>query len=132
MTGKEEIEVDIKNDSNNITVGTLFFTSFTKAERTKRAIIIWVGCWVAAVISIPIILLHYVLIPAFLIAGPIMARSRLKQTVEMEKVEGHCPNHSGPFSLKMEKTDTLPKWAYCPVCDKGIQILNKTEKSETT
>ena len=130
MATKEEVAVDIKDDSNNVSAGTLFFTSFNKADRTKRAITIWVLCWIGAVVSIPIILIHYILIPAFLIAGPVLARSRLKQTIEMEKVDGHCPHHDGPFSLKMEKTDSLPKWAYCPECDKGIQILDKVEKNE--
>ncbi len=128
MATKEEMAIGIKDDSNNMTSGTLYYTAFNKADRTKRAITIWVLCWVGAVVSIPIILLHYILIPAFIIAGPVMARSKLKQTVEMEKVEGHCPHHDGPFSLKMEKTDNLPKWAYCPVCDKSIQIVEKTEQ----
>jgi len=126
MATKEELAVDIKDDSNNITSGTLYFTSFTKPDRTKRAIIIWAICWGLAILSAPIILAHYILVPAFLIAGPIMAYFRLKQTTEMEKVDGHCPHHDGPFSLKIEKTDTLPKWAYCPECNKGIQILEKT------
>ena len=132
MATKQETTVVIKDDSNNVTAGTLYSTSFTKADRTKRAITIWVICWVLAVLSIPIILAHYILIPAFLIAGPVMARARLKQVAEMEKVEGLCPHHNGPFTLKMEKTDILPKWAYCPECDKGIQILEKEEKNETT
>lgn len=129
MATKEEMAVSIKDDNNNVTSGTLFYTAFTKADRTKRAITIWVLCWLGAVVSIPIILIHYILIPAFLIAGPVMARSRLKQASEMEKVDGHCPHHDGPFTLKMEKTDVLPKWAYCPVCDKGIQIIEKVEES---
>jgi len=129
MASKEELAVDIKDDSNNITSGTLFFTSFNKSDRTKRAVTIWIVCWVLAVLSIPIILAHYILIPAFLIAGPILARARIKQTTEMEKVEGQCPHHNGPFTLKMEKTDLLPKWAYCPECDKGIQIIEKTENT---
>jgi len=125
MATKEEQAVEIKDDSNNVSQGTLYFTSFTKADRTSRAIKIWIICWVLAILSIPIILAHYILIPAFLIAGPVMARSRLKQATEMEKVDGHCPHHDGEFTLKMEKTDLLPKWAYCPECDKGIQILEK-------
>lgn len=130
MATKEQLAVEIKDDNNNTEDGTLYFTSFTKADRTKRAITIWVICWVLAVLSIPIILAHYILIPAFLIAGPVMARSRLKQEAEMEKVEGTCPHHHGPFTLKMEKTDVLPKWAYCPECDKGIQIIEKTEQAQ--
>lgn len=130
MATKEEVAVEIKDDSNKVTAGTLYFTSFNKADRTRRAITIWVLCWVGAVVSIPIILIHYILIPAFLIAGPVLARAKLKQSIEMEKVEGHCPHHDGPFSLKMEKTDTLPKWAYCPECDKGIQIIDKVEETE--
>jgi len=129
MATKEEQAVVIKDDSNNLSDGTLFFTAFTKADRTARAIKIWVICWILAIVSIPIILAHYILVPGFLIAGPLMARSRLKQIAEMEKVEGECPHHHGPFTLKMEKTDVLPKWAYCPECDKGIQIIEKTENT---
>ncbi len=132
MASNEELVVDIKDDNDNVTQGKLFYIAFTKADRTKRAITAWAVCWGLAILSIPIILAHYILIPAFLIAGPIIARSRLKQPQEMITVDGECPHHKGPFSLKMEKTDTLPKWAYCPVCDKGLHIAESTTADALT
>jgi len=134
MASKEQLAIDIVNDDDEKRSGILFYTAFTPSDRTRRAIIALVGCWLGAVISIPIILAHYILIPAFLIAGPILARARLKQQDAKEKVEGECPHHNGQFSLKLEATDTLPKWIYCPECDKGLQIFaretNKTNALE--
>ena len=132
MASQQEMTVQFKTDEGVTRQGTLFYTAYTPSDRTRRAIIALVVCWLLAVASIPIILAHYILIPAFLIAGPVMARSRFKQQDSKEKVEGECPHHNGPFTLKLETTDVLPKWVYCPECDKGLQILEMENKNETS
>jgi len=126
MASKEQLAVDIQDDDKNSAEGTLFYTAFTAADRTTRAVTILLICWVLAGVTLFIPIAHFFLVPAFLIAGPIMAFSRYKQQDAKEHVEGTCPRHKGSFSLKFEATDKLPKWAYCPECDGSIQILEKS------
>lgn len=125
MATKQEITIEIQDDNNNKAAGTLFFTAYNPADRTTRAITALVVCWIIAAVTLFIPIAHFFLVPAFLIAGPVVAVSRYKQQDSKEKVEGTCPRHNGPFAVKLENTDKLPKWTYCPECDGAIQFVEK-------
>ncbi len=126
MAAKQELVIEIQDDNNNTADGTLYFTAYNPADRTTRAITALVVCWVIAAVTVFIPIAHFVLVPAFFIAGPIVAFSRFRQQDSKEKVEGTCPRHNGPITVPMENTDTLPKWTYCPECDGAIQFVEKT------
>ena len=125
MASKETLIIDIEDDNNNSSHGTLHYTAFNPADRLTRAVTILAICWVLAVITAFIPIAHFFLVPAFFIAGPVMAISRYKQADEKSNVEGECPRHNGPFTIKLEATDKLPKWTYCPECDGAIQFVEK-------
>ena len=125
MASKETLAIEIQDDNDNSAQGVLHFTAFNPADRTSRAIIMLVVCWLLAGVTVFIPIAHFFLVPAFFIAGPIMAFSRYKQTDAKETVEGECPRHKGDFTLKLEATDKLPKWTYCPECDGAIQLVEK-------
>lgn len=122
MASKEEMQISIEDDHNRSSSGTLFFTAYSPTDRTTRAVTALVGCWLIAGITVFIPIAHFFLVPAFFIAGPILAVSRYKQTDAKDKIEGTCPRHNGPISIKLETTDKLPKWTYCPECDGPIQL----------
>lgn len=126
MASNTQLAVIIKDDEGNQKDGTMYYTVFSSADRTKRAIIALVTCWVIAAISILIPIAHFFLVPGFFIAGPILAYSRLKMSESKEKVLGTCPRHNGEITIKLENTDTIPKYTYCPECDGAIQIVEKT------
>jgi len=125
MASKETLIIDIQDDNDNTTEGTLHYTAFNSADRLTRAVTILVICWALAIVTAFIPIAHFVLVPAFLLAGPIMAFLRYRQADAKETVEGECPRHNGPFTIKLEATDKLPKWTYCPECNGGIQFIEK-------
>lgn len=127
MAAKQEIAVEIQDTNNNETKssGTMFFTTYNPADRTTRAITALVVCWVLAGVTLFIPIAHFFLVPAFLIAGPVVAFSRYKQMDSKEKVDGTCPLHNGEISIKLENTDQLPKHTYCPECNGAIQLVEK-------
>jgi hypothetical protein len=55
-----------------INEGILHLQSFDSKERKIRAAKIWGFMWLLALLSLPIIVAHFVLVPGFLIAGPVM------------------------------------------------------------
>ena len=125
MASNTQLAVIIKDDEGNQKDGTMYYTVFSAADRTKRAIIALVGCWIIAAIAIPIPVAHLALVPGFLVAGPVLAYFRLKMSESKEKVLGTCPRHNGEITIKLENTDTIPKYTYCPDCDGAIQIVEK-------
>jgi len=126
MASNTQLAVIIKDDEGNQKDGTMYYTVFSAADRTKRAIIALIGCWIIAAIAIPIPVAHLALVPGFLVAGPVLAYFRLKMSESKEKVLGTCPRHNGEITIKLENTDTIPKYTYCPDCDGAIQIVEKT------
>jgi len=122
MATKEEQSINIENNDNGTTKGTLYFTAYDSRDRIKRATISWLGCWGLAGITLFIPIAHFFLVPAFFIAGPIIGISKYKQIDAKEKVVGLCPQHKAETSIHLEATDKLPKWTYCPECNASLQL----------
>ncbi|NOY73476.1 MAG: hypothetical protein GXP14_14090 [Gammaproteobacteria bacterium] len=127
MASSEQMAVIIKDDEGNQNDATMYYIVYSAADRTKRSAISLVGCWIAAVVALPIPVAHLVLVPGFFIAGPVLAYFRLKMSESKEKVVGVCPRHNAEITIKLENTDTIPKYTYCPDCKGAIQIVEKGE-----
>jgi hypothetical protein len=105
--------------------GVLYIQAFDAKERKMRAAKTWALMWLFAVLSLPIIIAHFVLVPGFLIAGPVMAVRRYRITEVPDHVSGVCPANKDEFDLKLEASDRLPMWSYCPICNSSLQLLEK-------
>ena len=105
--------------------GVLHLRAFDDRERKIRAAKIWALMWLFAVLSLPIIIAHFVLVPGFLIAGPVMAVKRYRVTEVPDHVSGVCPSRKDEFTLALEASDHLPMWKHCPVCQASLQLSEK-------
>lgn len=102
--------------------GMLHLQSFDAGERKVRAAKIWGLMWLGAILSVPIIIAHFVLVPGFLIAGPVMAMRRYRLTETPDHVSGICPANKEEFSLPLEASAKLPLWAHCPQCHASLHL----------
>lgn len=123
MVTREQRVLEIRDGNGNAQPGVLHVALFDQAARNLRALKILGLLWGLAIVSIFIIILHWVLVPGFLIAGPIMAIRKRKVAIEIEKAGGICPACSEEITLQMEADDTLPKSTYCPKCNHPLQLL---------
>lgn len=105
--------------------GVLHLKSFDAKERKIRAAKTWALMWLFAVLSLPIIIAHFVLVPGFLIAGPVLAVRRYRVTEVPDHVSGNCPAGKEEFNLPLETSDRLPMWTHCPVCKASLQLTEK-------
>lgn len=78
--------------------------------------------WLLALASLPLIGAHWILVPGFLILGPIAAVMVYRTRQVLDKTSGVCPECREPIEIKMEPKEQLPKWTYCPQCNKSLQI----------
>jgi len=62
-----------------------------RRDRVRRAVLALAVCWGAAVAAVFLPVLHFVLVPALLVAGPVVAYGRLRQRLTLLDVEGACP-----------------------------------------
>lgn len=127
MATKTQMAVLLKDGEGNDNEAILHYTAYSATDRIRRALFALIGCWAIAAASLPIPIGHFVLVPGFLIAGPVIAFLRLRMAESKEYVIGVCPRHNEEATFKLENTDTLPRYTYCPDCAGSVQIVKKGE-----
>lgn len=118
----ENIPVSIKNNDGKITSGEMQTTLFNHGECVKRGLQRFGFFWLLAAITLFIPLAHFVLVPGFLIAGPVIAYLTYKATFQRDHITGTCPSCEEKITIKLEAKDELPKWTYCPNCKTPLHI----------
>ena len=126
----EQQEILIKGGSSAPRSGVLYLTAFNQRERTMRAIKVLAIAWGGALVALFIPLAHFVLVPAFLIAGPVMAYLRYRVTETAENVRGACPVCEKEVTIAVGGNERPPVWTYCPECQAPINISGKMSANE--
>ena len=124
MPTVETHPVLIKGNNDQTEEGLLQTTVYTHQDRVKRAILVCAGLWLLAALSVPLIFAHWVLVPGFLIAGPIVGLKRYRTERVPNTVTGQCPACHEKLVISLESTDQLPLWTYCSSNNDPIQLLN--------
>lgn len=109
-----------------INEGVLHLKIFDPRERKIRAAKMLGLMWLFALLSVPIIIVHFVSVPGFLIAGPVMAYRRYKLMEVPNHVTGTCPTNKEEIDLTLEASTRFPLWTHCHQCNASIQLLEKT------
>lgn len=94
----------------------------SRRERTARAAQAWLLCWGAAGIAIFIPLLHFLLVPAFAIAGPLVARARWQEIATVLSARGRCPGCGAAqeVALRLPARAEIP-WR-CTACGRPLVL----------
>jgi len=115
--------IGILSDEKGAELGTLHSLVYSSGERTGRALKMLAIAWLLAGITLFIPIAHFFLVPIFVIAGPVMAWSRYRAEVVPEKVTGICPECGEEITIDLDPSDKLPKWSYCPKCNKSLHLV---------
>ncbi len=93
-----------------------------RPERLRRAARAWAVCWGAAAVAVFIPLLHFLLVPAFAIAGPLVARSRWLERATILSARGRCPGCDAALdlALRVPAGAELP-WR-CTACGRPLVL----------
>jgi len=125
--------IRIENADNQSTIGQLHITTYSQQERTTRAIKMLALMWTFAIITVFIPLAHFVLVPGFLIAGPVIAYKRYQTAEHPSNADGECPTCKQPSSIHLEPSDTLPMWTYCSANNDPVQLIDYPQgEADTT
>ena len=126
MATAEELPIQLKNEERS-GAGLLHLRAYDRRDRVKRAAKAWIGFWILAILSIPLIGLHWFLIPGFLIAGPVAAYRRLHATTTAEKATCRCPVCNNDITIALEPKEHLDLWKYCPSCNSPLHLVEDRE-----
>jgi hypothetical protein len=82
----------------------------------------WLGLfWGLAVVSVLLPVVHFVLVPALLIAGPITALARYRRASGVLGGEGVCPECDALLTVE-SAADEWPFSEVCETCGAAVRI----------
>ncbi len=123
MAHAEQHPILIKSNDGAATAGSLHVTIYDKHDRTIRAGKVLALYWLFAILSIFVPIAHFVLVPGFVLAGPIMAYFRYRVASRSDNAIGQCPVNNNDVTIRLKPADQLPLWTYCPVCNAPLQLV---------
>ncbi len=97
-------------------------TVYSPRERAVRAAKAWFVCWLLALLSMPIIGLHWLLVPGFTIAGVVLGLRRYRTQEASSALNGECAMCGKDFTLALEQNEHAPLWKYCPHCQAALHV----------
>lgn len=126
MKNTQTLKVKITEDyGNKSTFGEIQIQSFSKKERTIRAFRVGGMCWGAALVAILIPLLHFILVPALLIAGPVAAFVISGQENIILGGNGICPHCQKDLPIGRSSSQ-FPIRELCTKCQSNLKISEKS------
>jgi hypothetical protein len=117
----EPIAALVSTDDGETSRATLYHQTHRGADRAKRAALGGAFCWLLAALSILVPVAHFVLVPAFFLAGPVVAWLRYK---EHDVVAGGvitCPECEAEMLLK-RCSEAWPLRATCESCNARLTL----------
>ena len=122
MSATETRSILIENDAGKTSPGTLRVMLLGKKDRWVRALKMLGIMWVLAVVTVFIPIAHFVLVPGFLLAGPVTAVMRFRVAEMTETAQGACPTCGQEMTVAMDPAARLPLWTYCTASNDPIRL----------
>jgi hypothetical protein len=91
-------------------------------DRLRRAGMALAGGLVAALVVLPIPIVHFFAVPGALIAGVVLAARRLRDRETFKDVRGRCPHCGGEQQFNVFGGVHLPKRVDCPGCHHDLYL----------
>ncbi len=101
-----------------------------RRDRARRALLALAGCWGAAIGAVFLPLLHFILVPALVLAGPLMAWSRMRQRLTILDVEGSCPACGVPLREPLGGDVDSRLELRCEACRRALTVRLSAELLE--
>jgi hypothetical protein len=98
-------------------------------DRLKRALLTSGFCFAAALVALPIPIVHFVFVPAALLAGIVLGAIRLRQDQIFRTASGRCPFCGTDQSFQVMGRFSLPKKLYCGNCGRELELDNGQERT---
>jgi hypothetical protein len=102
--------------------GTARVRTRDPAERAARAVRAAGICILLAAISILLPIAHFVLVPAFLIAAPVVAVRRLRERASIVALTGTCPRCAETRMFEVKGPFGKDVHTSCATCSFAIEV----------
>ena len=120
------LELPLRGFGAEPTAAQVELDLLSRGERLKRATLILAAGLLAALIALPIPLVHFVFVPGALVAGAVLAVARLRQREIFRSARGACPYCSTEQRFTVMGRFKLPKKIYCQSCQRLLLLGDST------
>jgi hypothetical protein len=103
------------------TAGGLTIARLSRRDRLLRALQCGGGCWLAAVGAVFLPIAHFVLVPALLLAGPIVGAWQWSREERVVVGQGTCPYCEADVPIQSGALQ-WPLTETCPACLRSLEI----------
>lgn len=107
---------------DQVAAATVRVLGHTRRDRMRRAALGIGACWGAAILAVFLPVLHFILVPALVVAGPLVFLSQLRQHATILDVEGPCPACGAPIEEKLGRDAQLPIQLRCEQCRRALEV----------
>jgi hypothetical protein len=118
------VDVFVVSRENTRTEAVAYRCDLTTGQRAGRAAMGLLVCWLLAVALVFVPIVHFVLPPIFLVAGPIVAWTRYKGTSVVLGGLAICPRCRAPMRIA-RATENWPIEASCDECRAIVHVEPK-------
>ncbi len=91
-----------------------------RRERVGRALRTLGACWGLAIVTVLVPVLHFVLVPGLLIAGPLVALQRLRERMTVIGARGDCPGCGAPQDFAVGSAPAPRMALRCATCSRQV------------
>ena len=116
------VPVKIYSDYDNQTaIGTIRVLVWSQRERFFRALKYGGLCWIVAVACVVVPILHFVLVPGFLLLGPVVFYNIYARESVVLGGEGTCPKYK-KFLVIVRSSHHFPMTEVCGACHQSLLL----------
>jgi hypothetical protein len=94
----------------------------SRAERLKRAAVVFGAFIAVAVIALPIPIVHFVLVPGGLLLAVTLGLLRLREGEVFRAVDGRCPFCGAEQAFQVLGRFRLPREVDCAACHRRLTL----------
>lgn len=124
----QSIELSLKGFGAPATQAQVEFYRLSPGERLKRAAVILGAFLIAAVIFLPVPLVHLVIVPGALVLGIVFALVRLRQREIFRSIVGRCPFCGAEQRFTALGRFRVPKTLNCSTCQRQLVLEGPTSE----
>ena len=93
-----------------------------RQDRLHRAARAWAGCWGAAIAAVFLPVLHFFLVPALLVSGPLYAMVMMRERVTVLGADGDCPACGAAQHPRLKAGASERMEFRCVACRRALRL----------
>lgn len=102
-----------------------------RPQRVARTLIGLGQCWGLAIVAVFLPVLHFILVPALLLAGPFVARARWMEHATARRLTGVCPGCTKPIEYPLRQSARPEIPFRCPECGRPLTLRIEAQVIES-